>query len=154
MNKSWIEPILENELRPVAAPDELWNRMQRPKRPPVVRWQLVFASVVAVASAFALHPRPASMESARASEIREWVKARTGLDVPLAPSAGVRLCGARVFGSSAEIQFRARGNNATLLIAKADHVARSHEFNGSSWTLRGQTYTSSVHEACLLCHEE
>jgi hypothetical protein len=151
-----IETILQRELRHVAAPAELRERVYHPapRRAPILRWRVVFASIVAVATAWALHPRALSIQSENAAEIQAWVKARTGLNVPLSPAASLKLCGARVFGSSAEIQFRTGNRDATLVIAKADHAAPLHEFAGSNWTLRGQTYTSDTHAACLLCHEE
>lgn len=156
MNKSWIEPVLDRNLRPLAAPEELWDRVRNPQpRKAAPHWKLAFALVLAVATAWALHPRAASFESDRAGEIREWVKARTGLDVPLAASAPV--CGSRVIGSSAEIRYRVRGREATLLVAKTDRFTAGHQFvSRSSWILRGQLYTASadLQSACALCHEE
>ncbi len=154
MKENWIENLLDRELRPMAAPDELWDRIHRPQPAPILRWRLAFALVIAVATAWALHPRAVAIQSERASEIHDWVKSRTGLDVPLAPSSSVKLCGARVSGHSAEIQFRTGVHDATLLVAKADHAAATHEFSSNSWTLRGQTYSSADRTACLLCHEE
>src|SRR5258708_7198559 len=127
MDKSWMEPALERHLGPVAAPEELWDRVRSPqRRTPVLGWRLAFAAMLAVATAWALHARGASIESDRAGEIREWVKARTGLDVPLAPSAAV--CGGRVVGGAAEIRYRVRNREATLLVAKAGRFTQRHEF--------------------------
>jgi hypothetical protein len=151
MNRNWIEQVLERELRPVAAPRELWDRVQEPRRAPVMRWKLAFVLMAAVATAWALHPRTSSIESDRAGEIREWVKARTGLDVPLAPLATVKLCGARTFGNSAEIRFRVENRDVVVSITKAERFTGSHEFNGSSWIWRGIAFTGD-RNACLLCH--
>src|SRR5579872_2466414 len=119
MDKSWIAPVLGEHLRPVAAPAELWDRVQQPRRSRAFPlWKLALASVVVIATAWALHPRSASMESESAGQIREWVKARTGLDVPLVPSSAVRMCGARVVGSSAEIRFRVQDRETTVLVAR------------------------------------
>jgi hypothetical protein len=153
-HKNWIESTLERELRPIKAPNELWSRVQNPQPHPLPQWKLAVALMLAVATAWALHPRSVSIESDRPAEIRDWIRARTGLDVPLAPSSSIHLCGARAFGSSAEIKFRSGAREGILLIARADHAAASHEFSGSTWTLHGQTYTSEAHAACLLCHEE
>lgn len=150
---SWIEPVLERSLRSVEAPHELWDRIEHPRPVRVFpAWKLAFASLAVIAAAWAIYPRT-SIESESAAQIREWVKARTGLDVPLAPAASVRMCGARVFGSSVEIRFRVADRETTVQIAKADHLSRSHEFNGSSFVWHGQSYTASDEAAaCLLCH--
>ena len=157
MDKSWMEPVLERHLGPVPAPEELWDRVRGPRRKTAVfGWKLAFAAMLVVATGWALHPRGVSIESERAGEIREWVRARTGLDVPLAASA--RVCGGRVVGGSAEIRYRVRDREAILLVAKAERFTAGHEFvSRSSWILRGQSYTVSAADlqtACVLCHEE
>ena len=159
MNPNWIEPLLDRHLRPAAAPRELWNRIQdpqpRPKR--LLHWKLAVALMLAVATAWALHPRAVSMDSDRAADIREWVRARTGFDVPLSPTAPIQLCGSRVVGaSSAEIRYRSGDHEAVLLVARADHYTSGHQFIGrNAWILRGQSYSVSaadLQSACLLCH--
>lgn len=155
MDKSWIAPVLEQHLRPVAAPRELWDRVREPRRAGVFpAWKLAFASVLVIATAWALHPRT-SIESESPSQIREWVKARTGLDVPLAPSSAVRMCGAKIAGSSAEIRFRVADRETTVQVARAERVAAVHEFRGSTFVWRGEAFTASDSgAACLLCHAD
>src|SRR6516162_9571137 len=120
--KSWIERELENHLRPTAAPDELWDRVRNPKPRPaqIVWWKPAFALVLAVATAWALHPRAALLESGRAGEIHDWVMARTGLDVPLSPAAPLQLCGTRITGKNAEIRYKLHDREGALLVAKAE----------------------------------
>lgn len=157
MSHDWVGPELERHLRPVTAPDELWDRVQNPRaRRPVIAWKLAFAAMVVMATAWALHPRTASFESDRAGDIRDWVKARTGLDIPLSPAAPLHLCGSRVMGDgTAEIRYRLHDREATLLVAKAERFTSGHEFvTGTTWILHGQSYTATgdLQGACLLCH--
>ena len=155
MNRSWVEPVLERNLGPVAAPPELWNRVHHPRPKPAAYWKLAFAMMLAVATAWALHPRIAAFESNRASDVREWVLHRTGLDVPLASSAPV--CGSRALpNGSAEIRYKSQDRDAVMLVAKAERYTSTHQFTGkSSWILRGQAYSvaaADLQAACLLCH--
>ncbi|MBZ5606100.1 MAG: hypothetical protein LAO79_27725 [Acidobacteriia bacterium] len=159
MNKNWLGPLLDRNLRPVAAPEELWERVcdPRPRPKPVLRLRLALAMIAAVATAWALHPRTASFDSQGASEMRAWVMDRTGLDVPLSPAAPIRLCGSTAFGNgSAEIRYKLRDREARILVAKAERYTQSHEFvSRTSSILRGQSYTVSgldAQTACILCH--
>ncbi len=156
---SWIERELEQSLRPVPAPDELWEHVRNPseRRARIVWWKPAFALVLVVATAWALHPRAAALESDRSSEIHDWVMARTGLDVALSPAAPLRLCGIRMVGKSVEIRYKMRDREATVMVAKAERYTASHEFvSRSSWIMRGQSYTVSgdLQTACLLCHAD
>ena len=149
MYKSWIEPVLDRHLRPVAAPRELWDRVNNPVvRPrPVAQWKLAFALLLVVATAWALHPRGASIDSDRASEIEKWVNARCGLNIALTPSQQIQLLGARQLGTaSAEIRYRLHEHESTLLLSKVDQGGH-----------HGQAYTivsADLQNACLLCHAE
>lgn len=159
MHETWIEPALERNLRPVRAPGQLWDLISRPpKRGPRLNLKLASAlAAVVMASAWALHPRTASIESSRAGEIREWVRARTGLDVSLAPDSRARLLGAKASGKSAEVRFRVAGREGVLRIAKAGPSdGPGHRFlSRASWAMGGQMYTvaaGDVQAACALCH--
>jgi len=161
MHRSWIEPVLDRHLGEVAAPDELWDRVRTPvSRPrPVLEWKLAFALMAVIASAWALHPRAASIQSDRASEIQQWMKTRCGLDVPLTPAVQVRLLGARQTGAgTAEIRYRLHDREATVLVSKAGQFTDGHRFVGeTSWIWRGQLYTvasADFQAACLLCHAD
>jgi hypothetical protein len=105
MHKSWVEQVLERRLRPVAAPDELWDRVQNPQRKTsVFGWKLALAAMLVVATAWAVHPR--SLESGSAGEIRAWAGS-----LPLAPAAPK--CG------SGMARIRVHDRGTTLLVAKA-----------------------------------
>jgi hypothetical protein len=148
MYKSWIEPVLDRHMAPVAAPDELWDRVRHPvERRPIAYWKLAFAMLVVVATGWALHPRSTSMESERAGEISRWINARCGLSVPLLPSEEVRLLGARQVGAgAAEIRYRLHEHESTLLVSKIDQGGH-----------HGQAYmivSADLQNACLLCHAD
>jgi hypothetical protein len=123
--KVWIEPLLTQHLGRVAAPPELWERIQAPgpladKRAdrrsvlPAFAWALAAAALLVVTATMVwqLRLRPEALaaqalrrgagqlefRSEQAPAIRAWVKERTGLDIPLLadPPASVRLVGASV----------------------------------------------------------
>jgi len=48
MDKEWLERVLKRELRPIAAPDALWERIQNPQ--PRLRAGMSAARVVACAA--------------------------------------------------------------------------------------------------------
>lgn len=175
-----LEDVLDRHLGPVAAPEELWRRVHSGSRPPRSRpvsrrwiWTTAFA-MVAGGAAWALHPRPnVELRSSSASQLREWVKARTDLDVPLRDSPSVRLIGAHLTNrltspaAAVEIVYRAGDHEGTLAVVKSPGSADNHRsvVNESrsgaklvSWTMRGQAYAVSCDDpdqaraACLLCH--
>jgi hypothetical protein len=204
MRKEWHEPELRRHLAPVKAPDELWDRVQgasslervhTPIRSRTAAWDWAAAAVATVAviagvtvwlnrdlpseelavRALSRAPEQLEFRSADLTELRTWVKAGTGLDVPLpgrtAPS--VELIGAHVNRASvirrgtptAEISYRVDGLEATLVVSKAVadgdgmhrivKTGRSHGTNFLSWTMRGQMYTIAAADArvgCILCH--
>ena len=161
---------------------------------PVYRWVLTTAVlVIAVAwgillrseqrlltarevalQALEREPEDLDFRSSTGSEIRTWVKARTGLEIPLPSHAAenVRLAGACAVpgGSpSIEVAYRIAGRKAALVVSKAAHhdAGDKHRFlhcesvgsaRVSSWTMRGQLYTlayqnhGELRDECLLCH--
>jgi len=156
----WIERELEQSLRRVAAPEELWDRLQSPQ-PVRSRVQTRFmalatAPVVMLVALLGSHSANAPSVQFRSSDAREiqaWVKARTGLDVPM--HAG-NLAGASVLpGSAAEIAYRGAGNMTLLVSLEAASTARNA--NVLSWSTRGLTFQLACAEqqdlkACALCH--
>jgi hypothetical protein len=104
------------------------------------------------------------MQSDSATQIREWVKANAGLDVPLlGHSAQVRLTGARLFRGDAEIACRVGDHQAKLFISKGNstlqHGAEPTKARSTvSWGMAGRSYTlacatpEDLKIACLLCH--
>ena len=99
------------------------------------------------------------------AQLRAWVRANTGLNVPLrAPlPASIQLIGARAVEGRVEIAYKAGNRDAMLLVSRADpgavNVAHS-QVNGkvSSWVMDGQRFTLACNDsadlqlACKLCH--
>ncbi len=159
--KIWLEPLLTEHLGHVAAPQELWDRVQAP-RPLAVRssrrqifvWAVAAAALLVVTAAamwqFRLRPEAIAalalrrgagqleFRSEEAGAIRAWVKERTGLVIPLLadPPASIRLVGASVSDAgrtpTAEVVYRVGGRDAILLVSKADpKLTGSHRFLSS-----------------------
>jgi len=180
----WIETILERKLDRVTAPRELWDRIdknqsQTQARMPVphrstgilacvdikhkLAWAFVAATLIVVL-VWGLRPRrDLVMQSGSATQIREWVKANAGLDIPLLGHSGqVRLTGARLFRGDAEIACRVGDHQARLLISKGSsglqHGIQPGKAGTVSWGMAGRSYTlacatpEDLKIACMLCH--
>jgi hypothetical protein len=99
------------------------------------------------------------------AQLRAWVKANTGFDVPLraALPPSIQLIGARAAEGRVEVAYRAGNSDAVLLVSRADsgvaNVPHSR-VNGklSSWVMAGQRFTlacdnpADLQLACKLCH--
>lgn len=164
----WIEAELRRELRPVRAPEELWERVQR--REAVVSrggrgyvWLLAAAAMVMVVL-FLARPR-GEFRSGDAARIRAWLQLHTGLDVPLQASTALRLVGAKGTDGRAEIACRIGDRDAKLVVSRAraglvEASAHQTYMGGKalSWAMRGQLYTlacaspEDLQVACMLCH--
>jgi hypothetical protein len=173
----WLEFELQHGLRQVTAPAELWDRVQyaRVTRPQTTNrgfvWALALAVVLA-AVALSLVRSPVHKESRQIAfhcqnpaQLRAWVKANTGFDVPLrtARSASIQLIGARAVEGRAEIAYRAGNRDALLLVSRADSGAANVPHGrvsgkASSWVMDGQRFTlacdnpADLQFACKLCH--
>jgi len=173
----WVESELHQGLREVTAPPELWDRLQsaRVSRPQTTGrgfvWALALAFVLA-AVALSLARSPVHKDSQvtafhcqNPTELRAWVKANTGFDVPLrtAQSASIQLIGARVVDGRAEIAYRAGNRDAVLLVSRADSGAANLPHSrvsgkASSWVMGGRRFTlacdnpADLQLACKLCH--
>jgi hypothetical protein len=182
IDSDWLEPVLTEHLGRVPAPQELWRRLQTPRfegtrsSRPQLAWALATTlAIVAVAWSFhtrinatTSHDANLTLRCADPARIRAWVKANTGLDVPLPdkPAAAVQLVSARAVQSdppSAEVDYVAAGHEEHLLVSKARSDGPTHQLPGAddrhaSWTMRGQVYTlacadpAELKAACLLCH--
>lgn len=204
MNKSWLEPILARHLGRAKAPDELWARIQAPQPQPESKTRLFGPRLMwATAGALALvtglsvwtlrKPQDPvtdnevlsvralkggsnglDFQSGEPAAVRNWIKSRVGLDVPLPVStiASVRLLGAHSTPAknAVEILYEVEGKPNVLTVAKVDPALTGdseHRFikgghrdgaRTSSWTMRGQMYTvacpypQSPRAGCLLCH--
>lgn len=123
-------------------------------------------------------PESLSLRTEDTRQIRAWVKANSGIDIPLPPkhSSVIQVVGARMIDGPrplAEVAYQVDGYRATLLVTKDPSGKKtypSHGFHASdrldaarvtSWSMRGQSYTlaweASEEEfevACLLCHDQ
>lgn len=187
---------LSRQLQPVTAPETLWERIQEGPRPqPVerVRWPLwAFAAALAaivMLCCFGLRSdttsymaRLAARELAGGSErvdfrssdpaeIRAWVKANAGLDIPLPAEHSARLIGVSLIGDGgpvACISYRIGNREGRLMVARGAAAAPQHRSmeHGvdrgaalASWVMQGQTYAlasapQDLRAACVLCHAE
>jgi hypothetical protein len=203
--KEWLDPLLTGHLNRVAAPEELWDRVRNSSATPLRRSRAGLAWAVAVAMAvvmvaWGLYSRRESavsnearaaqaltrgvdhleFRSEEATQIRAWVKGRTGLDIPLRvkPASSIRMVGARIgagpagSGPTAEVVYRVGDGIAVLLVSQAESPLPgnpTHRFLSSgvyrgarvsSWLMHGQMCTlacaipENAHAACLLCHVE
>jgi hypothetical protein len=171
-SSSWIEPVLARHLGRTTAPAELWQRVAEPRMPRPAsanfRLLLALASVLFVALLLGgFHPGRTPVldfRSSRPDQIQAWVKANTGLDVPLHASHSVRLLGASAIRGrdpAARIIYRAGAKDIALTVASAGVapvLAVSKNDSVFSWTARGQKYVVACADAeelrigCLLCH--
>jgi hypothetical protein len=174
---TWLAPELEHGLREVSAPPELWDRVQsaRAARPQEstrgLVWALALSVVLASVALLSLLRSPVRQDSQiiafrcqNPAELRAWVKAKTGIDVPLrgAPPASIRLIGASSIEDGVEIAYRSGDRDASLLVSRATGAADVPHNNPtgkvSSWVMNGQRYTlacdnpADLQLACKLCH--
>jgi hypothetical protein len=188
-----LGPELQKGLHPVTAPPDLWDRIQTPKAAPPggsnrrLVWALAAMVVVAVMALSVLQARRESFagdesfalqmlnsDSQRIafhcqnpSQLRAWVRARTGFDLPLRAesSPSIQLIGAQTIGGSrgVEVAYRAGNRDAVLVVSRAEagSAEPSHRRvsgNISSWVMDGQRYTLACNNpadlqlACKLCH--
>jgi hypothetical protein len=172
-----LERDLQRGLRAVAAPPELWDRLQSVRVNPAQEnnrglvWALALAVVLA-AVGLSLVRSPArqaaqqmALHCQNPAQLRSWVRANTGLDVPLraAPPASIQLIGARNLGGSVEIAYRAANRAAVLSVSKAEAESPNAPHgrvsgNVSSWIMAGQRFRLASDSpadlllACKLCH--
>jgi hypothetical protein len=170
MHREWIEPALEMHLERVRAPEELWERIQNPRveqrqsaRRPAAGMTACLTIAVVVILAVWFYPWHRQLRSADPGEIRAWVRANAGIDVPLqAQSVGrLRLTGARMVKSSVEIAYQVGSHDGRLVVANGASGGRHVAPSGArvfSWTMDGHIYTlacaapEDLNVACGLCH--
>lgn len=123
-------------------------------------------------------PESLGLRTDNTAQIRTWVKANTGIDIPLSPkhSSVIQVIGARVIDGPnplAEVSYKVDGYRAALLVARDPtgkktypnhgfHASdRLHSARVTSWSMRGQSYTLALEAsgdefetACLLCHDQ
>jgi hypothetical protein len=192
--EQWLETALERELRGATAPAELWDRIQahRVAVPakrinPRLVWVMAGAVVLAAVAlslvraqreggagdeAFAIQAlrsdsQRVAFHCQNPAQLRAWVRARTGLDLPLRAEASpsIRLIGAQTIDGArgVEVAYRAGSRDGVLVVSRADAGASNlpHSHAGgsvSSWVMAGQRYTlatdnpTDLQLACKLCH--
>jgi hypothetical protein len=139
----WIDLQLAHSLTPAQAPDELWARISSPvspRRPVAIRWAVPAAIAACV---IVLLARPVRENRFFASNdpvaVAKWMAHEAGVTVPLRPSAGMRITGARVIRTGvARVSYEVDGKAGSVEIARGA---------GHHITVEG---TSSA--ACRLCH--
>jgi hypothetical protein len=103
------------------------------------------ATVVLLVLAVWIYPSKRELRSADTSQVRAWVRANSGVDVPLRSHlpAELRVTGARVVNGRAEIAYRV--NNRECLVATRPQTS-GHRFSLSC------TRPDDLKIACSLCH--
>jgi anti-sigma factor RsiW len=143
----WLEMELARQLRPVAAPEGLWDRIHEPQTPrrassfglwPIAAALLLMGSgIVAWRISLARDPVSAMQKLAQRElsgpqrydlysedplEIRTWVKTKANIDLDLPGSGAVRLLGARLIRLDGEpvaaVGYKIGDNAATLLVCR------------------------------------
>lgn len=158
---------LQQSLRPVSAPPELWNRIQTHQTAPppatnrLLVWAMATAVVVMTVGLSVVHrdsvdfPAFTGDRCENPSEIRAWVRAKTGLDLPLRSdlSQSLELTGAQTIDATrgVKIAYRAGNHDAVLLVSRADGLANSHSRIGPAFTLASDN-PAELQLACKLCH--
>jgi hypothetical protein len=176
-DKNWLETELQSGLQRVSAPAELWDRVQSAQAVRATTWKqahraLVWA-IAAVALLFAAglsevksasNPQFAGLRCQNPAELRAWVRANTGLDVPLRASLApvLQVQGARSVANGVEIAYRTGNHDGALFVSRADGAANvPHDRAAgsvSNWVRDGQRYTlasdspADLQLACKLCH--
>jgi hypothetical protein len=166
LNK-WPQPELRHSLREVSAPPELWDRIQAHKTPPqpatnrLLVWAMATGVVLmaiglsAIRRDNAAFPVFAGDRCQNPAQIRAWVRAKTGLDLPFRAdsSQSNQLIAAQTIDGTrgVKIDYRAGNHDAVLLVSRADGSANSHSRFGPAFTL-GSENPADLQLACKLCH--
>jgi hypothetical protein len=189
IDNRWLGPVLRRGLERVPAPHGLWDRIVLPRMEVGPSSNYRFIWILAAASAFMLSVLTMArgyhlghsgndglgirmqLASANVSEIRTWVRNRTGLDLPLRnpSSAAVRMVGASVQeGGDVEVRFRAANQDAVMTVSRSRREFPDHTYISGksvanlktiSWSAADGAYTLALHSddlraACLVCHAD
>ena len=168
--KQRLEPELQRGLREVTAPQELWDRIQthkaaatrRDNRPLV--WAMA-ATVMLITFGLSVvqhnnvdFPVLAGDRCQNPAQLRAWVRAKTGLDLPLradsSPSPSIQLIGAQMVDGTlgVKIAYRTGNHDAVLLVSRADGPENMpHSRFGQRFTLASSD-PADLQLACKLCH--
>jgi hypothetical protein len=151
---SKFEAELARHLRPVSAPDRLWEKIEqagvaeRPVRAPWPLWAFAAAALAALAL-FCLSLRsdttpylatlaaqqlganasPIEFRSGDAAEIQRWAKRYAALDIPLAGGRGIQLLGASLVrngGLFLCVSYRVGDHTGKLLVTRGSSGVAQH----------------------------
>jgi hypothetical protein len=173
-----LESVLEQGLRSVTAPPELWDRLQGAPIPHPrsthrgLVWAMAATVVLAAVALSLVRPRDeaAAVQQSMVfrcqnpAQLRAWVRARTGIDVPLRDTAAesIQLIGANAAAGRVEIAYRAGNRDAVLVVSRTDsgsvNVAHNRPTGNVSWVMDGERFTLACNNAadlqlaCKLCH--
>jgi hypothetical protein len=170
----WLDLELSHHLAPTAAPDQLWDRLQRMPPPrPKPRWPAaaaIIATVVVAAGTLwmvakgqepAVNLRLLAAQELTASatldirssdprEIVAWARREAGVELALAPAASVELTGARIVRQRGEciaaVSYRVDGREAAMLVARASVSAESPH-RSMAWQSGRQSYALASADA-------
>ncbi len=172
-----LESDLEQGLRSVTAPPELWDRLQgaqipqsRDRHRGLVWAMAVTVVLAAVALSLVRSPDEAAaiqildsdsqnmaFRCQNPAQLRAWVRANTGIDVPLrdAPAGSIQLVGANAGAGRVEIAYRAGNHDAVLVVSRADSGSANVPHNQpsgnvSSWVMDGERFTLACNNAADL----
>lgn len=162
MHKEWFEPVLASHLGRVAAPDELWERIQRPRQrnthvPTGANAAWICACAALILVAMWLYPWNRGLRTNDAGQMRAWVRDHAGIDLPLQTRpGGVQLIGVKASKDSVEIAYRVRNRDGRLIVGSQHRPSAGVKvFIGS---VDGHTFTlecatpEDLRMACGLCH--
>lgn len=178
---TWLEPVLRRGLRRAPAPPALWNRIagtrleeahSEPKQTFIrvlACASLATASLLAVAWGYYPNAR-VDFRSDQVTEVRNWIRSRTGFDIPFTaqPDRRVEMMHASIASTgTVEVRYRAANQDALLVVSRSSgglpdhhHLRDIESLTSVSWTSGRQAYTLSVQRAgdmrsaCLVCHTE
>jgi hypothetical protein len=190
-DNGWLEPVLRDGLKRVSTPPELWYRVVLPRvddaaPQPRTRfvWMLAVASAM-TASILAIvwgykpvHAGTmnangrAEFKSSQISDVRSWIRKRTGVDLPLVinANAGISVKSASISEDGRiEVRYRAGDQDAVLLVTASLESRPEHRHVSQpaleqaatvSWSMGQRVYTLAVERAgglraaCVACHAE
>jgi hypothetical protein len=182
-----LDVELTRHLKPVTAPeelwskipDELWSRIEAGQAlPPAntrgrrILWACAAAAVVAlcclrVAPDRTGYPGMLDFRSSDPQQIRAWVEAHAGIDIPLVNGRSVQFIGAALLRGSRFVvcvPYRSGNQWGKLLVARGESGGPKHPLmrhlsdRGATvvaWVAGGQTYAIAApvqRVACALCH--
>ncbi|PWU05030.1 MAG: hypothetical protein C5B51_15820 [Terriglobia bacterium] len=124
-------------------------------------------SYIAGVAASQLTNGQVDFRSADPVEIRAWIKANAGFDVPLPAQHSAELAGVSLIRGLACVSYRIGNHEARLIVAPGGAAPPHHSMQSvvyagaalSSWAMQGQTYalaaaSQDLRAACVLCHAE